>query len=356
MLIIDGSYLEGGGQIVRTALALSMITQQPFQCTDIRKGRKDPGLKPQHLTGITTLVKYSGARCDGAELGSDAITFYPRPFKPATDTIDIGTAGSITLLLQSLLLPCMLAAKKTKFTIIGGTDVSWSPSIDYLIHVLTPQLQKYAKMEVTRIKRGYYPRGGGQVEISITPLFSPLNKSLAPRIELIERGRLVHIKGVSHCSKTLLDAEVADRQMHAATFGLTSLKTPVHIDAEFVDSLSTGSGITLWATYMMEGEINKVNPIILGVDYLGKKGTRSEEIGSSAAQELLDEISSGACVDKHMEDQLIPFLGVFGGEIKVSQMTQHTKTNIYVTEKFLKVKFERDEEEMIIRVRDPFTL
>ncbi|HLC84712.1 MAG TPA: RNA 3'-terminal phosphate cyclase [Candidatus Nanoarchaeia archaeon] len=352
MIELDGSHLEGGGQIVRTALALSMVTQQAFRVTDIRKGRKDPGLKAQHLAGINALVELSGSRCDGAEIGSPSITFYPKPFMPKRATIDIGTAGSITLVLQSLLVPAILATKGTALEITGGTDVSWSPSIDYLIHVIIPQLQKYAKIDIALLKRGYYPAGGGKVNVTIKPHFDYENKHLAPLLELVQRGRLFGVKGVSHCSSDLASARVSERQANAAQFALKRLGVPIDIQIQSPPSLSTGSGITLWAPHIIEGEVNMTNPVILGSDALGEKGVPAEDVGNSAAKALLEEIDTHACVDKHLADQLIPLLGLFGGRIKTSTITSHTITNIYVTEKFLPRTFLIDEKEKIITVQE----
>ena len=144
MIELDGSYLEGGGQIVRTALALSCITQKAFEVTNIRKGRKKPGLKNQHLFCIKALEELCNAKTGHAELGSEKLRFIPGKIKPKTLSIDIGTAGSISLLLQSLFIPTIFAKSKIKIKITGGTDVSWSPQFDYLQQVIIPQLRKYA--------------------------------------------------------------------------------------------------------------------------------------------------------------------------------------------------------------------
>jgi len=356
MITIDGNYLEGGGQIVRTALALSMITQQPFRCTNIRAGREKPGLKAQHLTGIETFIKFSGARCEGAALGSEDITFYPKPLKSINEPIDIGTAGSITLLLQTLLPACLLSKKKSNFSITGGTDVSWSPSIDYLTNVVLPHFQKYATVDVKLLKRGYYPKGGGEVEVKVKPRFTLSTKELAPPIDLVKRGKLIEIQGVSHSSRDLLDAEVADRQRHAAQFVIAPLKVPTTLRAEYAQTSSTGSGITLWAHYRTPGEVNDVNPVVLGADKLGEKGVRSETIGTETAQRLITDITAEACVDIFLCDQLIPLLALFGGKMKVAGISRHTQTNMYVVQKFLNTLFSIDKEENIISVAEHYTL
>ncbi len=154
MIILDGSYLEGGGQIVRTALALSSLTGQPFRITNIRSARKDPGLKAQHVQCVKTLQQLCNAKADGAELGSKELLFIPGKIEAKNITIDIGTAGSITLLLQAVLLPCMFANKTHKLTIIGGTDTEWSMPIDYFANVLVPQYRRVCGLEVKVLKRG----------------------------------------------------------------------------------------------------------------------------------------------------------------------------------------------------------
>ena len=171
MIRIDGAYLEGGGQIVRTALALSTITQKPFEVFDIRKGRKDSGLKNQHLYCIKSLKKLCDAVTEGDELGSFSLKYFPKKIIAKNMDIDIETAGSITLFLQAVLMPSMFAGKPFTLVITGGTDVKWSMSFDYFNNVFLPQLQRFAKIEAKLIKRGYYPKGNGKVEIKINPKF-----------------------------------------------------------------------------------------------------------------------------------------------------------------------------------------
>lgn len=349
MIKLDGSYLEGGGQIVRTSLALSTITQKPFEVTDIRKGRPKPGLKNQHLFCIKALEKLCNARTEGAELGSTYLKYYPGKIKPQTLSIDIGTAGSITLLLQSLLIPSIFADSKIRLKIIGGTDVSWSPSFDYFNNIIIPQIRKYADIEANLLKRGYYPKGGGKVDVKIKPKFNLENIKEAPKINLTEQHNLIQIKGISHASSDLEKAQVAERQARSAKLALNRLNCPINIRTEYSETLSTGSGITLWAIFSKDlNEIDFNNPIILGSDALGERGKRSEEVGKEAAEKLLKEINSKAPVDLHLADNLIPFLALVGGQIKVSKITNHTLTNIYVCEKFLDNKFDIDKENKII--------
>src|SRR3989344_4469987 len=213
MIILEGSHGEGGGQIIRTALALSTITGKPFEIDNIRKGRCVSGLKHEHLSCIKALQDMCDAKVEGAELGSHKISFVPGKIKKGTYSIDIGTAGSITLLMQSLMIPSFFANGKVRFRIKGGTDVKWSQPVDYFNHVFLPHLRKYAEIDSKIEKRGYYPKGGGMVDISIKPKkdYSLNNKDI-PKIELIEQGKLIQIKGISHASIDLEKGQVAERQ------------------------------------------------------------------------------------------------------------------------------------------------
>ena len=346
MISLDGSYLEGGGQIVRTALALSTITQKSFEVDNIRKGRSQPGLKTQHLYCIKALEELCNAKAEGAELGSTSLKYWPEKIKPQTLSIDIGTAGSITLLLQSLLIPSIFADSKVRLKITGGTDTAWSPQFDYFNNVIIPQLRRYADIDVKLERRGYYPKGGGKVDIKIKP------KEEKPQINFIEQHSLIQIKGISHASSDLQKAEVAERQAKAAKLTLNKLSCPIQIRTEYPSTLSTGSGITLWAIFSKDSnEIDLNNPIILGSDALGERGKRSEDVGKEAAEKLLKEIAGKAPVDSHLADNLIPFLALFGGKIRVSRITDHTLTNIYVCEQFLGKIFELDKANNIIEAK-----
>lgn len=361
LIALDGNYLEGGGQILRTALALSTLLQKPFSITEIRKGRKKPGLKNQHLFCIKALESLANAKAEGASLGSSALKFYPNEIKPQTLSVDIETAGSITLLLQSLLPVCILGGGenlgKFRLKIKGGTDTKWSMPVDYLKNVFVPQMKKYADINVSLIKRGYYPKGNGLVDIKIKGKYNMKTFNEAPQIDLVEQGKLVQIKGVSHAARFLENQAVAERQAKAAKLLLGKLNVPISIDVQYCDTLSPGSAIIVWAIFSKQSsqseedeEIDFLNPVILGADGLGEPGKRSEDVGQEAAEKLLAQINSGAACDEHMEDNLIPYLGFFGGKIKVAKMTNHTKTNIYTTEQFIDKKFRVDEVKNVISV------
>jgi len=358
MIEIDGSFGEGGGQIIRTALALSTITRAPFHITNIRQGRDVPGLKNQHIYAIEALRKLCDAEVTGFEKGSTELTYTPGKIKAKLINLDIKTAGSMTLLLQALLLPSLFADKNMRIKIRGGSDVAWSIPVDYFNHVFLPQMRRYGKVDLSLLRRGYYPKGAGKIDIKISPrlhqgdakIFSDFVKINTTAIDLTSRGELLMIKGISHASAMLSDAQVAERQGSAAKRVLLGQNVPVQMIESYSETLSSGTGITLWAICSLdEDDIDIARPIRLGADALGERGKRAEIVGESAAKELVSELESGAAVDKHLADNLVPLLGVFGGSIKVSEITDHTRTGVYVVEKFLGKCLEIDEEKRVLR-------
>jgi len=359
MIRIEGDELEGGGQIIRTALALSTITQQSFEVDNIRKGRRDAGLKNQHLYCVKSLQEFCNAEAEGAEIGSLYLKYYPKKLVAKNLNIDIETAGSITLLLQALLLPSMFVSRPIRISIKGGSDVSWSPSFDYFNNISLPQLQRFAKIEAKLLKRGYYPKGNGKVEININPKFKlndfsdfnefhyHLKRNINP-YNLLEQNYLIQIKGISHASLNLEQARVAERQAHSAQNILGNrFNVPIKIASEYQNTLSTGSGITLWAIFSKnKDDIDENNPIRLGSDSLGEQGKKAEIVGHEAAASLIGEIESKAPVDRHLADQILPYMALVGNsKIKTSEITAHCRTNVYTIQQFLGEIFKVDENE-----------
>ncbi len=351
MIEIDGSKYEGGGQIIRTALALSTVTGKAFRAMHIRKGRTKPGLKAQHLHGIKALESLFNSKSEYARLGSEELVFYPGVQHQKSVEIDIGTAGSISLILQSLVIPCLFQKNQTKLAIKGGTDVQWSPQMDYCKSVFLPHLNKYTeKLELTIKKRGYYPKGNGEVELLIKPKGTFEERQQANKIQLINQGSLMQIRGVSHASEDLSRAQVAERQADAAKHALNPLHCPVSIQTSYQNTDSTGSGIALWAVFSKDGtQTDEQDPIIIGNDILGKKGKSALDVGKEAAVGLKEGIESKKPADPMLADQLIPFIALFGGEIHTSSITDHCRANAYVCKKFLGNVIEIDEEKAVIR-------
>jgi RNA 3'-terminal phosphate cyclase (ATP) len=326
MMEIDGSYGEGGGQIVRTAVALAAVTRTPIRITKIRQGRPKTGLAPQHAQAILALAGICSAKTRGIKPGSSEITFEPGQIKGGNYRIDIGTAGSITLLVQCL-LPAMLKAEgPTTITVTGGTDVRWSPTIDCFKNVFLPALGEFgAQVWLERRRRGYYPRGGGLIELTVTPgrLESAHLKFQKPGI----------VEGVSHCSN--LPEHVARRQAESATQALLKdAGYEAKIDLEIIKENSMGSGITLWSGHK-------------GGSALGERGIRAEDVGKAAADELIAELETPAAVDTHLADQLIPYLALAGGSYTVRQISKHTSTNIWTAKHFLNTEINVKNEEIL---------
>lgn len=351
MLHIDGSYREGGGQIIRTALALSALTRIPFRAEKIRHNRPKPGLKHQHLCCINALEKLSDARVKGAQLGSSAIEFVPGKTTHGTLWLDIGTAGSITLLLQSLLLPSMFADNKVQLKIKGGTDTKWSMPIDYFTHVILDHFKDFASIKIETQKRGYYPKGQGFVELSIIPVlhindfkntheFISHLRTSVKRINLTEKVPVFQIRGISSASQILKSADVAKRQATGAKEKIGSFY-PVNIEEEYEQTASVGTIITLWT-------VCKQGKVAIGADALGERGKRAETVGATAAEKLLGVLNSDAVADSHLADNIIPLLALVGGRIKTETITEHIRSNIYVCETFLGTRFKVDKKQNLI--------
>jgi len=323
-ILIDGSYGEGGGQIVRTACALSAITSVPVRIRNIRKNRKNPGLARQHVLGLRALARLCGGCLSGDSLGSTEITLVPGGISAASLDVDIETAGSITLLLQTLLLPAFFAPETVRIGFHGGaTDTFFAPVFDYFRFVFVNILERLGlKCETEIMRRGFYPRGGAEVGALVTP-------GRISNWRCAGRGHLRQIRILSGASEILRPRRVAERQAEAAekTLGPGAGVT-VESVAEYFQASSAGSTITI---------IGDFENTAIGADSLGSPGKRAESVGAEAARMFLDEFNSNACLDSHAADQVLPYLALAGGEssFTVSRVSKHTETNIWVINQFL---------------------
>ncbi len=322
MIEIDGSYGEGGGQIVRTSVALSAVTGKGVLIKKIRQARPKPGLAAQHAQAIRTLGEICNAEIKGAEPGSEEVLFCPREICGGCRRVEIGTAGSVTLLMQCLLPALLHADGRTSLHVQGGTDVQWSPTVDYFRNVFLPALSFFGgKARLELLRRGYYPRGQGEVLLEVEPSrLKPAHISYEPFDPAQDR-----IRGISHCSN--LPQHVAERQAASAIKRLQEAGYEAEVLQETARLASIGSGITLW----MAGK---------GASSLGERGLAAETVGARAAEELIREMQSPAAVDAHLADQLIPYLALAGGSYSVREISLHAKTNIWTAEHFLDAKIE----------------
>ncbi len=314
MLEIDGSYGEGGGQIVRTAVAMSMVKDIPIHITNIRANRPNPGLSHQHLMALRGAAVISGGKLKGAGKGATEVTFVPGEVYGGSYRFDIGTAGSITLLLQALIPAVLHADNSVKIQVRGGTDVKWSPPYDYFENVFLDHLRRMGlNISSKLIKRGHYPKGGGKVSLTVEPgIPTPIKTS-------------DNVEGISgRAFVTSLSDHIMRRMRKAVLKEFVDKK--VNIELASYQSSSPGTGITLWS----------VGDRLVGVGKLGEKGVPAEAVGKEAADYMRRAIDAGFQIDRWSADQLIPYLAMCDdhGKIKVEKLTGHLETNLWLVNRF----------------------
>jgi RNA 3'-terminal phosphate cyclase (ATP) len=339
---IDGSYGEGGGQVLRTSLALSAVTGNPVEVVRIRAGRRKPGLAPQHLTGVRAAAKVCHADLSGAQLKSQELSFTPRSAPVAgTYTFDVaqaakgGSAGSVSLVLQTVLVPLSFANGPSQLTLRGGTHVAWSPPFDYLKRVYLPALAQMgfrAKANLTRW--GWYPIGGGEVRAQVQPV--PGGREALAGLDLRHRGNLVRARGISAASN--LPRHIRQRQARTAQQVLRSHGVNVRMDEVEAPSKGTGTVVFVWADF---------EQVAAGYTSLGERGKPAEKVAEEAALALLTFRDKDAAVDRFLADQLIlpAALAHTPTVFATEQVTQHLLTNAWVVEQFGVARVEIDGEE-----------
>jgi len=330
MLSIDGSYGEGGGQVLRTTLALSAITGQPVRIEGIRAGRRKPGLGPQHLTGVRAAAKICDAEVEGAKLNAQALTFAPRSAPQAGSyTFDVaqaakgGSAGSVSLILQTVLLPLTLAEGSSQLTIRGGTHVAWSPSYDYVKRVYLPTLSRMGIEAKVNLQRwGWYPIGGGEIRATV----NGKGKGVPPAgLDLDQRGALLRVRGLSASSN--LPKHIRTRQERAALQVLRS--NSVNARIEVVDAPSKGVGTVIFCWAEFENGM-------AGFTSLGERGKPAERVAEEAADELVRFLQGDAALDRYLADQLVLPMALAAGSSQFSTevVTEHLLTNAWVVNRF----------------------
>ncbi len=338
MIDIDGSYGEGGGQLLRMSIALSAITGKPVKVSNIRAKRPKPGLAAQHMTSVESIVKICGGDVKGLAMGSTAIEFAPSGISGGDIRLDVGTAGSVELVLQASLLPSLSASNPVKLRIIGGTDVRWSPPFDYFEQVFLPMVGRMGvNVDLDMIRRGYYPRGGGEMVARIEPSknLKPLNSST--------RGDLKCIKGIAHVSN--LPVTIAERmssRVHEVLKGRGEIDIEV-LGLTSPEATGKGGALVLWAEF---------ENTIIGSNCLAEKGVASEQVANRACEELVRDIDSGCTLDVHCSDQVLPYMAMAGGQstFLVREISNHASTCMWLLRKFLDVEFETEKEDDLYRI------
>lgn len=329
-MVIDGSYGEGGGQILRTALALAAITGRTVQIEKIRAGRKNPGLAAQHLTGVRAAAAVCKARVTGDELGSQRLTFEPGgPPQADAYIFDVaearmgGSAGATTLVLHTILLPLTMAAGHSMVVFRGGTHVAWSPPFDYARDVWLPTLARIGlEASLELVNWGWYPIGQGELQATIKGRGMDTRPS---PLTLADRGALRRVWGRAVAAN--LPSHIPQRMADRARSLLEGAGIKAQVDPLRVRAACAGAGIFLAAEY---------EHARAGFSALGARGKPSEVVAEEAVTALLAHRDSGAALDEHLADQLVLPLALGGGvsSFTVERISRHLTTNAWVVEQF----------------------
>ncbi len=342
MIEIDGSFGEGGGQILRSALALSLITQKPVHLYKIRRGRKKPGLLAQHLTAVNAAARIANAEVTGAKLGAQEIVFRPKPVVPGEYSFDIGSAGSTGLVLQTVLMPLVLSRKRSIVRLEGGTHNPMSPPFDFLERAFFPAVRRIGIEASLALERpGFYPQGGGRLSVTIEP------HADFSRFELLERGKIRSLTVRALVSK--LPATIGEREIaivdRTLDLGAPSAERTSKVD--LIDN-ALGPGNALVAELRCEHATEVFTSF-------GEKGKPAEQVAEALVAEIRAYLDSKAAVGEHLQDQLLlPLALAEGGRFRTVALSSHTTTNLEVLKRFLDVEIEAADDGMI-GVRRGFT-
>jgi RNA 3'-terminal phosphate cyclase (ATP) len=319
---LDGSAGEGGGQVVRSALALSLVTGTPFRIVNVRAGRKRPGLLRQHLTAVKAAAEVGQARVAGAELGSCELTFTPGRVKAGDYHFAVGTAGSATLVFQAIFPALALAGGRSTVVVEGGTHASMAPPYDFLARAYLPLVARMGPRAEARLERaGFYPAGGGRIRVAVEPA-----KAFG-RLELEDRGAVTGRRATAILS--LLDRAIGERELTAVRQKLQLEVPDCHIE-QVAHAAGPGNAVVIEVTCEHVTEIFTA---------FGERGTSAEAVGAQAAREALDWIAAGVPVGPHLADQLLlPMALGGGGTFRTVAPTLHTRTHAEVIEAFLGMK------------------
>ncbi|MHC5038992.1 MAG: RNA 3'-terminal phosphate cyclase [Planctomycetota bacterium] len=322
MLIIDGSQGEGGGQILRTSLALSLWTGQPFRIENIRAHRKKPGLLRQHLTAVRAASQIGRAQTEGTSLGSLQLTFAPGPPRPGSYRFAVGTAGSATLVLQTVLPALLTAPEPSSLLLEGGTHNPFAPSFDFLAKTFLPLIERMGVKVTAELERpGFFPAGGGRFRVSIEPV-----PELRP-IRLLERGSIREVRA---------RAQVARLPRHIAEREVRRVQTGLELDAGSVSIEELPAPFGPGNVLLIEIESDALTEVVTG---FGKRGVKAEIVAKKAIKEARRYLDAGVPVGEHLADQiLLPLALAGGGSFRTLPLSSHAQTNIGVLKRFLHVE------------------
>jgi RNA 3'-terminal phosphate cyclase (ATP) len=332
MLTIDGSFGEGGGQILRSSLALSLVTGQPFRLVNIRAGRQKPGLLAQHLTAVRAAAAVGGAAVEGATPGSRSLTFRPGRVTPGEYEFSIGTAGSATLVLQAVLPALLMAGGPSRLTLSGGTHNPGAPPYDYLHDVFVPLVNRLGPHVAMSLERpGFFPAGGGRFSVQVEPARSwqPLHLLAC---EDVAREEPAHVAPLRVSAKALiarLPLHIAQRELAVVARELSVSERDLTVE-EIKNSAGPGNVL------LIRMDRNASSEMVTG---FGRRGVPAEDVAGTAAAEAQAFLATGMPVGPHLADQLlIPLALAGGGSFEASELTLHATTNIEVVQKFLDVE------------------
>ena len=328
-IIINGA--EGGGQMLRNAVALSAVTGRPVRVANIRGARPRPGLRPQHLMSVRAVSEVCEGTLVGAEIGSREITFHPGEITPRRGwRLDVGTAGSVMLILQSLLPALACAEAGSDMTLVGGTDVPFAPPFDYFDQVFLPALSELGpRVAMQLVRRGFYPKGGGEVRATVEP-------ATVRSFSWCQRGPVTRMVG--RCYSQGLPSHIAERMRDSAINVLRGSGYRPEVELEVIErGPSEGCGIVLWAE--CEGGRR------LDGSALGRRGRRAEEVGREAAHALLAELAGDWAIETHLADQLIVWMALADGpsEFTTAMLTDHVRNAVIVAEAIAGARFTLEE-------------
>jgi RNA 3'-phosphate cyclase len=335
---IDGSYGEGGGQLVRNAVALSAVTGKAIRIIRARVKRGNPGLAPQHLAAVRAVAEICSAQTEGLEPRAVSFTFSPRGLKGGSYRFDVGTAGSVTLVLQALMPALLASGEPARVVVTGGTDICQAPPADYLSEVMGRHLARMgARLRFDVPRRGYYPRGGGEIAVEVSPArLRPLSFPVP--------GALRALEGAAHVAN--LPAHIPERMRDAMLAALGPAAQRARVETRVLgggDAIGRGGSVTAWA---------ETEHSVLGAARVARLGVRAETLGEAVGRELRADLEAGVTADVHAADQLPVYLALASGEswITARELTSHAETAMWLIRRFLPVEFTVEPAGALVRI------